>query len=410
MHGSWHRSSRELPHLPLYSLAPLSCYLRHRPSADNNLGGKIPTELALLSKLTRLDLQTNQLTGTISPVLFENMPDLESINFLHNGLVGALPASLGMLTRLQSVVLSSNKLTGSIPSSWRGLGNTLRLLALDNNRLATSVVESASGDNSWMVMNDLTNLRALYIQQNDFRIDLDETEFLPALMPNLVHLDASHNHLEGRLPRHLLISNRLEVLDLHSNNIQGTVFSSEINNDDDSSSSSSSSKTNNASNTNDRQFAYPLQVLSLQHNQLTGTIHPSVLGQRASLQHLDLSSNRLTGTMPSVGSLTDLQHLFLGQNDWEAGIIPDTLQYLHKLRYLSLRNTSRTGGVPLWVGRSFRKMILLDLGDNSLDGTIPTELASMPYLSLLFLDNNHLTGQIKTELSPLHQLCECGSI
>ena len=55
-------------------------------------------------------------------------------------------------------------------------------------------------------------------------------------------------------------------------------------------------------------------------------------------------------------------------------------------------------------------MILLDLGDNSLDGTIPTELASMPYLSLLFLDNNHLTGQIKTELSPLHQLCECGSI
>jgi len=77
----------------------------------NNLVGKIPNELALLSNLTWLYLGSNNLTGTIATeiALMTNLNDLYLYN---NSLTGTIPSQIGLLTSLNFLYLHDNNFTG----------------------------------------------------------------------------------------------------------------------------------------------------------------------------------------------------------------------------------------------------------------------------------------------------------
>ena len=95
-----------------------------------------------------------------------------------------------------------------------------------------------------------------------------------------------------------------------------------------------------------------LQWLGLSSNQLSGEI-PSRLGALANLQWLGLSSNQLSGEIPSeLGNLTNLHSLNMAGNRL-TGCVPKELRevFSHDLYGLGLPFCDMTGGSPVVVIR-----------------------------------------------------------
>ena len=85
----------------------------------NRLTGSIPTELANLSRLEQLSLSQNQLTGSI-PSDLGNLA-LVLLDLDHNRLTGQIPSELGDIAKLYILSLHHNQLTGPIPLSFANL-------------------------------------------------------------------------------------------------------------------------------------------------------------------------------------------------------------------------------------------------------------------------------------------------
>jgi len=132
-----------------------------------------------------------------------------------------------------------------------------------------------------------------------------------------------------------------------------------------------------------------LTILDLRYNQLSGTI-PS-LSTLNQLEWLRLGSNNLTGDIPTwLNSLTTLYHIDLGWNQL-SGTIPD-LSNLNGLGFLSLGNNELTGSIPAWLN-SLPGLVSLNLEGNQLSGEIPN-LGGLTGMRYLYLSNNSLIGSI----------------
>ena len=106
----------------------------------NQLTGTIPVELGSLANLVRLWILGNQLTGTI-PTELGNLANLESLYLTRNQLTGTIPAELGNLANLESLYLTRNQLTGTIPAELGNLAN-LESLSLGDNQLTGTIPQS----------------------------------------------------------------------------------------------------------------------------------------------------------------------------------------------------------------------------------------------------------------------------
>lgn len=267
--------------------------------------------------------------------------------------------------------LSNNFLSGVVPEEISNIKN-LQLLWLDDNLL--------SGDVSTM-FNQMPNLRVIFLEDNDFVGVIDENFLRNS--KNLVQLDVSDNRLEGTIPGHFFSEaefQNLEVMDWHGNRLSGDL--PEI------------SEPNQV-----------LQFLAIYRNRFTGTL-PSTWGEHLlGLFHLDVSRNQLTGVIPSsIGGMTGLLNLFVGGNNWTPGPVPTWLSNLSHLRELSLKNSLRTGPIPMDTLMTLKQLVFLDLDNNQLTGGIPAGLYSLTNLEFLLLNRNQLTGSIPVELSQLTKL------
>lgn len=114
-------------------------------------GGTIPSEIGLLTALTKLVIEASQptkLTGTI-PSEIGLLTDVGHLSFFDQALTGTIPSEFGLLTALTQLYLDANSLTGSIPSELGDLNVlfcNLRGNAFCNtDSKSTCVVETASG-------------------------------------------------------------------------------------------------------------------------------------------------------------------------------------------------------------------------------------------------------------------------
>lgn len=143
-----------------------------------------------------------------------------------------------------------------------------------------------------------------------------------------------------------------------------------------------------------------LKTLDLTHNRLSGTV-PDDLS--LSLQNLDLSFNYLTGSIPSsIGLLSALTIMDVGLN-YLTGKIPSSIGNCASLEALYMDNNSLQGSIPSSLGQ-LTALVLIFLDINNLSGRIPSSLSTLKLLQVLKLASNHLSGIIPTFLSSTSSL------
>ncbi|KAK4834844.1 hypothetical protein QYF36_001317 [Acer negundo] len=186
----------------------------------------------------------------------------------------------------------------------------------------------------------------------------------------------------------------------------------------------------------------------MQKNAFNGSI-PNAFFRSSTLVVLDLRDNKLSGSIPNqidnqVGHIPNLHFLLLGGNHLE-GHIPLELCKLRKIRILDLSRNRLTGSVPscfsnmpLWTvkdgygddgfslgfgfsnaeinlqvgfvtknrnesyeGSILSYMLGIDLSSNELTGDIPTDIGNLQQIKAMNLSRNLLSGTIPESFSNL---------
>lgn len=136
-----------------------------------------------------------------------------------------------------------------------------------------------------------------------------------------------------------------------------------------------------------------LQQLALGHNTLQGYI-PSALGNLQSMHTIDLYYTGISGTLPaSIGNWSSMQHLNMYNNSLD-GTIPETIGNLKQLRSITLGLNKLSGSLPQSIGGLSQRLLYLDLLRNRFEGSIPPSWANLHHLEVLYLNENYLTGPI----------------
>ena len=147
----------------------------------------------------------------------------------------------------------------------------------------------------------------------------------------------------------------------------------------------------------------PLRVtgLSLVDRGLTGRI-PGELGRLYELEDLVLTGNALTGEIPYLLNLRNLELLELGSNRL-SGQIRNSLSRLSELEALYLYANKLSGEIPRELG-DFENLTAIVFDHNRLSGEIPPELGKLSNLDKMHLSDNRLVGDIPDELGDIPNL------
>ncbi|KAK0582988.1 hypothetical protein LWI29_032016 [Acer saccharum] len=198
--------------------------LRFLAASRNFISGGIPATLGQLRGLRTLDLSYNQFTGDI-PRSIGTLPELSNVILCHNKLSGPVPPFLSQtLTRLD---LKSNALSGSL--SPNSLPPSLQYLSLSWNRLSGPVDR---------LLNRLDQLNYLDLSINQFsgpipgriftfpitNLQLQRNQFSGPVQPadqvTIGSVDLSYNRLSGQVSP---LFSTVQVLYLNNNRFTGQV-------------------------------------------------------------------------------------------------------------------------------------------------------------------------------------------
>ncbi|KAF5475759.1 hypothetical protein F2P56_007533 [Juglans regia] len=224
------------------------------------LWGTFPGKIARLSSLEILNVSSNFLDGPI-PQEFSSLTSLQTLILDDNMFSGQLPDWLSSLPVLTVLSLKKNLFNGSLPSTLSNLEN-LRVLALSHNEFYGAVPD----------FEHLTNLQVLDLEDNAFGPQF------PQLGSKLVTLILSKNRFRSGIPVEVSSYYQLRLLDISFNTFVGP-FPTAI-------------------------LALPsITYLNTAGNRFTGMLFEN-LSCSTGLEFVDLSSNLLTGRLPSC-LLTD---------------------------------------------------------------------------------------------------------
>jgi Leucine-rich repeat (LRR) protein len=136
------------------------------------------------------------------------------LNLTNNSLQGAPCAELALLEKLTLLDLSHNRLQGTLPTQWSRWSIFIQSLVLDHNALTGNPIPDQWLDDT------LTGLQVLHIQKNQFSSTLSKRlGELTALRELLV----GDNQLTGELPDSMGELTQLQVFDARRNLLTGTL-------------------------------------------------------------------------------------------------------------------------------------------------------------------------------------------
>jgi uncharacterized delta-60 repeat protein len=238
-------------------------------------------------RVVEISMPKNNVSGSIPDFVMQNLRTLRVLDLNDNRIAGALPQTLSSATNLEILRLGGNRFTGALPPNVTVL-TRLRELDLANNLLSDTLGQCWS----------LTGLEHLNLRGNRFtgRISPEVKR-----LANLLVLDLGQNQLSDTLPPEIGNLRTLQTLRLGGNRFTGRIPTS-------FGSTTATAKTARLASTPD------LSTLDLSNNQLSGTI-PAELGALTSLRELLFGGNTLSGDVPNtLAGLRLLQTLDVERN------------------------------------------------------------------------------------------------
>nr|GEW35348.1 probable leucine-rich repeat receptor-like protein kinase At5g49770 [Tanacetum cinerariifolium] len=269
-------------------------------SYNTGLTGTLTPAIGKLNKLTNLVIVGCRFTGPIP----SSIGNLENLQY-----IGPIPATLGNLKNLYWLDLSANKLTGSLPVS-DGLTPGLDLLTnikhfhFGDNQLSGDIPPSLCNLN-------MTRILHLLFEKNQFNGSIPSTL---GSMQSLEIMFLSNNRLTGPIPN-LTGLNLLSYLDLSNNSFDQSYIPSWFS------------------------TLQSLTTLKMHYTNLVGEL-PAALFSFPQLQNVDLSNNRINGSL-DISSNPSKQ---LERIDLQTNLIEDFVQRDHyTIDLVLVDNTICTG-------------------------------------------------------------------
>ncbi|XP_030453598.2 receptor-like protein Cf-9 homolog [Syzygium oleosum] len=390
--------------------------------SHSELTGHIPSFVGKLARLIYLDLSFNNFTGVLDLGVLSTLKNLQvlrltvELNLAYHSTndtfpkletlalpscnLTKFPIFLKSLKRITELDLSKNKIGGEIPRWFWDVGEG-RLLVLD---ISSNLIEGGIQQFPWkeLTIVDLSDnlfqgplpipplsILLFWASENGFSgeipssiCELSSPEILllarnnlsgsiPQCLGNLTNLfalDLSANQLEGTLPRFLDNCALLFVLNVGFNKINDTFPKWLLE-------------------------APSLESIDLQFNEFHGQIDlPAAPFLPSRLNSFSISNNNLGGQWPEEYFLHRLNmwKVDLSNNRFEGPLpIPPPAT-----QFYSIANNKIGGKVSSLICNA-TELIVVDLSNNSLMGTLPECLMSFSkYLSVLNLRMNMIQGVI----------------
>jgi hypothetical protein len=254
-------------HLSLwYGITCLGANVSSIQLARNQLIGNLSDsngsrELGALVGLTVLQLEVNQLSGTLPAAWAAWGASIQTISLFANSVSGTLPSNWSAFSDLRTLLVAGNKLHGTLPADWSRLVS-VETFSAEQNSLSGAL---PSGWSQWR------NVKALFLHQNQL------TGTIPSQwgsgMARMQTLHLHGNALNGPLPSSFSSMTQLQWIQANDNQLSGSLpwsWGSQLT---------------------------LLRTVYLSNNNISGTLPSSWMGM-ASLQILDLSENRIVGRLP----------------------------------------------------------------------------------------------------------------
>ncbi|MED6181684.1 hypothetical protein PIB30_021613 [Stylosanthes scabra] len=343
---------------------------------------EFPSSLQDLNQLVFLDLSKNNFKSVIPNWIWEKTY-LQSLSISLSSLTGEISPFICNLKSLVIVDLSLNNLTGTIPSCLGSSSQSLQIMKLERNKLfghlpqmgsaALKMIDVTDNNLQGELPRELVNCTSLEFLDVSYNKINDSFPYWLGSLPKLKVIALSFNEFHGAINCPSVCTfPKLHILDLSHNKFSGNLSPEMIKN------------WKSMTTSNRKQLLYEDTAVSFhRRNWYTKYVSYSfsisnkgVVMEYVQIQKtfylmvvIDISSNRISGEIPSV--LGDLRSLVS----------------------LNLSNNLFIGDIP----SSFRKLSnleALDLSLNSLSGKIPQELAELTFLEFLNVSFNNLSGPI----------------
>ncbi|XP_057991085.1 probable LRR receptor-like serine/threonine-protein kinase At3g47570 [Hevea brasiliensis] len=369
-------------------------FLRKLILANNSFSHEIPPQIGRLRRLRTLSLFDNSIDGQIPPSI-SNCSNLIIFDLANNNLVGEIPEELGSLLMLKYFNIYGSNLIGTLPPSFGNL-SSLQMLYASKNHLKGNLPENLGQMKSLWLLSIFENGFSGTIPSSIFNLslikvlDLSSNQFQGNLplsignsLPNLQFFSIADNLFTGTIPTSISNASNLEFLDLPVNNLTGKVPSLD--------------KLNG------------LSELGIGGNNLgSGKADDlrflSTLTNATALGHLQIAENNFGGELPEhIANFSKQLHFFDIGNNQISGNIPDVIQVLVNLEVFNAVANKLSGTIPSGIGQ-LQNLKKLNLGGNNLSGYIPSSLGNLTNLLEIDLDNNNLQGTIPTSLGRCKKL------
>ncbi|KAG5628560.1 hypothetical protein H5410_000277 [Solanum commersonii] len=310
--------------------------LMHLDLSSSRFTGIIPSEICHLYKLHVLRF-SDQYGLSVGPhnfeLLLKNLTQLRELNLNSVNISSTIPLNFSSyLTNLQ---LLYTELHGVLPERVFHLSN-LEYLDLSKSPQLTVTFPTTKWNSS-------ASLMRLYLNSVNFTGSIPESF---SHLTSLLNLDMGYSNLSGTIPKPLWNLTNIESLNLGDNHLEGPIS----------------------------QFSIfeKLKDLSLRNNNFDGQLEFLSFNRSwMQLESLEISSNYLTGPIPSIVSgLQNLRALFLSSNNLN-GTIPSWIFSLPSLVGLDLSSNTFSGKIQEFKSKTFYAVIL---NQNKLEGPIPKSL------------------------------------